>query len=66
MIREAYDVIVVGGGPAGAMAAKSAAQGGASTLLLEKDRELGLPVRCAEAVGRKSLDRFIADPGPWI
>ena len=66
MISEAYDVIVVGGGPAGTMAARSAAQGGASTLLLEKDRELGLPVRCAEAVGRKSLDRFIVDPGPWI
>lgn len=66
MIRETYDVIVVGGGPAGTMAARSAAQGGASALLFEKDRELGLPVRCAEAVGRKSLDRFVGDPGPWI
>jgi digeranylgeranylglycerophospholipid reductase len=66
VILEQYDVIVVGGGPAGTMAARSAAQGGASTLLLEKDREIGLPVRCAEAVGRKSLDRFIENQGPWI
>lgn len=66
MIRQSYDVIVVGGGPAGTMAAWYAAEGGASVLLLEKDRDLGLPVRCAEACGRKSLDRFL-DPDPrWI
>ena len=66
MIGNAYDVIVVGGGPAGTMAARYAAEGGASVLLLEKDRELGIPVRCAEACGRKSLERYV-DPDPrWI
>lgn len=66
MIANTYDVIVVGGGPAGTVAARCAALGGASVLLLEKDRDLGIPVRCAEAVGRKALDAFI-DPDPqWI
>ena len=35
---EKYDVIVVGSGPAGSMAALKAAGGGAKTLLLEKLR----------------------------
>lgn len=66
MIRDEYNVIVVGGGPAGTMAARYAAEGGASVLLLEKDRDLGLPVRCAEAVGREALERYL-DPDPrWI
>lgn len=36
-----FDVVVVGGGPAGMMAAARAAQYGARTVLLEKNRELG-------------------------
>ncbi len=37
-----YDVIVVGGGPAGMMAAGIAGQNGQRVLLLEKNRELGI------------------------
>jgi digeranylgeranylglycerophospholipid reductase len=66
MIREAYDVIIVGGGPAGTLAARSAALGGLATLLLEKDRDLGIPVRCAEAVGRKGLDAYLEPDPRWI
>jgi digeranylgeranylglycerophospholipid reductase len=66
MIREHYDVIVVGGGPAGTMAAREAAQNGVSVLLLEKDRDLGIPVRCAEGVGCKSLHQFIEPDPRWI
>ena len=36
-----FDVVVIGGGPAGMMAAARAAQYGARTVLLEKNRELG-------------------------
>ena len=36
-----YDVIVIGGGPSGLMAALSAAEVGAHTLLLEKGKKLG-------------------------
>lgn len=36
-----YDVVVIGGGPAGLMSAGVAASGGAKVLLLEKNEELG-------------------------
>jgi len=65
-MRSAYDCIVVGGGPGGAWAAKHAAEQGASVLLLEKDREIGVPVRCAEAVGIAGLKAVIEPQPRWI
>ncbi|MDP6568795.1 MAG: FAD-dependent oxidoreductase, partial [Candidatus Marinimicrobia bacterium] len=43
--KQKFDIIVVGGGPAGTTAARYAAQEGLSVLLLEKDRDIGVPVR---------------------
>jgi len=40
----AYDVVVIGCGPGGATAGKYAARGGAKTLVIDKKREVGLPV----------------------
>jgi flavin-dependent dehydrogenase len=40
-VCEKYDVIVVGGGPAGCTAAASAAREGAKTLLIEASYMLG-------------------------
>lgn len=37
-----YDVAIIGGGPAGLLAAGRAAEGGASVVLLEKNRSLGV------------------------
>jgi digeranylgeranylglycerophospholipid reductase len=45
---ERFDVVVVGSGPAGATAARFAARGGASTLLVDQRPELGHPVQCGE------------------
>jgi len=61
-----YDIVVVGGGPAGSTAARVAAQRGAKVLLLEKDREIGVPVRCGEAVGEKGLRRVLEPKPEWI
>ena len=50
-MRDSYDVLVVGGGPAGCTAARVAAENGVSVLVVEKDPDIGTPVRCAEGVG---------------
>ncbi|MDR3473504.1 MAG: NAD(P)/FAD-dependent oxidoreductase [Devosia sp.] len=44
------DVLVVGLGPAGASAARAAAAAGARVLAIERNREPGLPVQCAEFI----------------
>ncbi len=50
MISLRCDVVMVGAGPAGSMAALAAAGTGAEVILLDQRREVGLPVRCAEYV----------------
>tara|TARA_B100001029_G_C15045767_1_gene447006 strand:+ start:426 stop:1604 length:1179 start_codon:yes stop_codon:yes gene_type:complete len=61
-----YDLIVVGGGPSGSMAAKLAAEGGVSVCMLEKDRDIGYPVRCGEAIGDSGLRRFVEPKDSWF
>jgi digeranylgeranylglycerophospholipid reductase len=65
-LRQRYDVVVVGAGPAGSTAARRAAELGLSVLLLEKRQEIGSPVRCAEGVGHEMLMPFIEPDGRWI
>lgn len=61
-----YDIIVVGAGPAGSMAARFAAEQGVSVLMLEKDRDVGYPVRCGEAISKAGVEEFIPSDDKWI
>ncbi|MEM3851508.1 MAG: NAD(P)/FAD-dependent oxidoreductase [Methanomassiliicoccales archaeon] len=62
-----YDVVVVGAGPGGSVAAKYAASGGCNTLLIEKRQEIGTPVRCGEGIAKRWLDDVGIEPSnKWI
>ncbi len=65
-MKEKYDVIVVGAGPAGSITAKTCAEAGLEVLLIEKRQEIGDPVRCAEGVGKDGLKRHIQPDNRWI
>ncbi len=65
-MKEEYDIVVVGAGPAGTIAARYAAREGVSVLVLEKDRDVGYPVRCAEAINREGLEAFMKPDSRWI
>lgn len=65
-MRNEYDIIVVGAGPAGSMAARFAAEQGVSVLMLEKDRDVGYPVRCGEAISKAGVEEFIKPDPQWI
>jgi geranylgeranyl reductase family protein len=50
-----HDVVVVGAGPSGSMAAKYAAKNGARTLMLEEHSTIGSPVSCTGLISVKAL-----------
>ncbi len=60
------DLVVVGGGPGGCMAAKTAAEAGLDVVMLEKRQEIGDPVRCAEGVSKRTLCRLVKPEPEWI
>jgi digeranylgeranylglycerophospholipid reductase len=61
------DIVIVGAGPGGSMAAKFCAAGGLDTILIEKKAEIGAPLRCAEGVSKKWLTEVGIEPDPtWI
>ena len=65
-MRDTYDVIVIGAGPAGSMAAHAAALCGASVLLVEKRPAIGAPVRCAEGIVTADLTEFMNPDPKWV
>ncbi len=58
LTKSSYDIVVVGGG-GGSLSAWKAAERGVDVLMIEKDREIGLPVRCAEAIGADVVHRYL-------
>ena len=66
-MKDRYDMVVVGAGPAGSTTARFAAKSGASVLILEKDRTVGLPVRCAEGATEAGLLSVLDEIDPrWV
>jgi geranylgeranyl reductase family protein len=61
-----YDVVVVGAGPAGSMAAKYAAKNGARTLLVEEHGQIGSPVSCTGLISRKALEECELPEGNYV
>ena len=51
-MRSHWDAIVIGAGPAGASAALPMARAGLSVLMIERRRQVGFPVQCAEYIPR--------------
>lgn len=51
-MNASFDILVVGAGPAGCVAAHAAAQAGATVLMIEKRKHIGKPVQCAEFIPR--------------
>ena len=63
------DVLVIGAGPAGAVAAWEAKRAAPEldVVVLERDPAVGTPVRCAEGVGDAGLREFASPEGaPWV
>lgn len=65
-MKNEYDVIVVGGGPAGSITAKTAAEKGCDVLLIEKRQEIGDPSRCGEVCSKDVIARHIDLDSTWI
>jgi digeranylgeranylglycerophospholipid reductase len=66
MTRDRYDMVVVGAGPGGSVCAWKGVEAGLSVLLLEKDREIGFPVRCGEGTDLEGLQRYLPIDDRWI
>ncbi|MBW3003768.1 NAD(P)/FAD-dependent oxidoreductase, partial [Candidatus Woesearchaeota archaeon] len=54
-----HDIIIIGAGPAGLMAARTLkAQGVDSFLVIDSKREIGYPLRCGEGIGVHEFHEF--------
>lgn len=65
-MKNSYDIVIVGAGPAGAIAARYAAENGADVLLVDKKKTIGEPVHCGEFIRTPSLSSFLSLEKPWF
>lgn len=61
-----YDLVVVGGGPAGGTCAYFAAKLGIKTCLIERRKWCGIPVCCAEGISKTGLESILKPKQNWI
>jgi len=50
-----HDIIVIGGGPSGSTFARYCAGAGMDVLVIDKRKEIGIPVRCGEGLGAREV-----------
>lgn len=58
------DVVIVGAGPGGTIAAREFAKGGVKTLCVDRRQEIGAPKRCAEGLSLEGLQAVGVEPDP--
>jgi len=51
-----FDVVVAGAGPAGGMVAKSLASQGFSVAIVDRKKEVGVPMHCGEGLSRRAVE----------
>ena len=51
-----YDVIVMGGGPCGSVAAKEAVSHNLKTLLIDKKKHIGRPIHCTGLISKRTVE----------
>jgi digeranylgeranylglycerophospholipid reductase len=67
MKTEETDILVIGAGPAGLIAARRAAEREADVVVLEEHEEVGQPCHCAGLLSLKGLERLgIPADGPYV
>lgn len=57
-LKKEYEVVVVGCGPAGSWCSKKLAELGLDTLAIDRNQEIGTPVRCGEGLSEKVEERL--------
>ena len=62
--RQEWDVIVVGGGPAGSTTARYAAEGGTRVLVIDGRKRIGTPLQCGELVPSHATIRNLCPDVP--
>lgn len=65
-MKTVFDIAVIGAGPGGSMAASSAAKRGRTVALFERKDQPGVPVRCGEGIGMRSLTAHSEARDEWI
>jgi digeranylgeranylglycerophospholipid reductase len=67
-----YDIVVVGAGPAGCLAGKTAAEKGAAVLIVEEHLQIGLPNHCSggfrilSGPNKEDLDAILGEIDPRV
>jgi len=65
-LKELYDVVIIGGGPAGSFAGYNLAKRGLKILIVERKKIPGEGYFCGEGISTSGLTEFITPAPEWI